>query len=71
MSAEDVSAGRMLFLPSPAKLNVFLGVTARRSDGYQELETVMLRTRLADTMCFQVVREPVIRLQTSDATPDA
>ena len=69
VSAAGASAGWMLFLPSPAKLNVFLEVTARRSDGYHELETVMLRTRLADTMCFQVVREPVIRLQTSAATP--
>lgn len=69
VSAAGTAAGRRLVLPSPAKLNLFLEVTARRSDGYHELETVMLRTRLADTLCFQVVPEPLIRLQVSAATP--
>ena len=37
---------------SPSKLNVFLEVLGKRSDGYHELETVMLRTDLSDSMRF-------------------
>ncbi len=39
-----------LRLSAPAKLNLFLHVTARRADGYHELETVFQLLDLADTL---------------------
>lgn len=39
-----------LRLSAPAKLNLFLHVTARRADGYHELETVFQLLDLADTI---------------------
>ncbi|MCA9083623.1 MAG: 4-(cytidine 5'-diphospho)-2-C-methyl-D-erythritol kinase [Planctomycetaceae bacterium] len=43
----------MFALKSPAKINVFLEVLGRRSDGFHELETVMLRTGLHDVLEFR------------------
>src|SRR5215471_16860264 len=37
-----MSVGRTLTLPAPAKLNLFLHVTGRRSDGYHTLETLLV-----------------------------
>jgi len=42
-----------LTLKSPAKINVFLEVLGKRPDGFHELETVMLRTDLCDTLTFE------------------
>ncbi len=42
---------------APAKLNLFLELTARRPDGYHQLTTVMARTSLADTLQFSVATE--------------
>ena len=41
-----------LTLPSPAKLNLFLHITGRRSDGYHLLETVFQLLDYGDTMQF-------------------
>lgn len=41
-----------LTLHSPAKINLFLEVCGKRSDGFHELETVMLRTSLCDSITF-------------------
>jgi 4-diphosphocytidyl-2-C-methyl-D-erythritol kinase len=38
--------------PAPAKLNLFLHVTGRRSDGYHELQTVFQFLDYADTLYF-------------------
>ena len=49
----DSDAGQTadaLVLPAPAKINVFLEVAGKRDDGFHELETVMLRTSLSDTL---------------------
>ena len=35
-------AETLLYAPAPAKINLFLKVTARRSDGYHELESLFL-----------------------------
>jgi 4-diphosphocytidyl-2-C-methyl-D-erythritol kinase len=43
----------ILKLHSPAKINLFLEVCGKRSDGFHELETVMLRTTLCDTITFE------------------
>jgi 4-diphosphocytidyl-2-C-methyl-D-erythritol kinase len=36
-----MSATPALILPAPAKINLFLHVTGRRSDGYHTLETLL------------------------------
>ena len=38
---------------TPAKLNLFLEVSAKRPDGYHELETLMVTIGLFDTLRFQ------------------
>ena len=44
--------GRLLYVHTPAKLNLFLEVLGKRSDGFHELETLMMSVRLYDTLCF-------------------
>jgi 4-diphosphocytidyl-2-C-methyl-D-erythritol kinase len=39
-----------LVIPSPAKINLFLKVVGKRSDGYHELVTLMCRVSLFDTV---------------------
>lgn len=43
----------MLFVNSPAKLNLFLDILGKRSDGFHELETLMLSLALHDTLAIQ------------------
>jgi 4-diphosphocytidyl-2-C-methyl-D-erythritol kinase len=43
-----------LGLPAPAKLNLFLHVTGRRTDGYHELQSLMVPVSLADTLDFEL-----------------
>jgi len=38
---------------SPAKINLFLEIIGRRADGFHDLETVMVRTDLCDTLRFE------------------
>ncbi len=42
-----------LALPAPAKLNLFLRVVGRRSDGYHELQTAFTLIDLADLLDFE------------------
>ena len=53
MSAISSRQERSCLVCSPAKINLFLEVTGRRSDGFHELETVMIRTDLCDTLRFE------------------
>ncbi len=46
--------------PAPAKLNLFLHVTGRRTDGYHELETLFQLIDLADELRIRVRRDGVI-----------
>jgi 4-diphosphocytidyl-2-C-methyl-D-erythritol kinase len=39
--------------PAPAKLNLFLHVLGRRSDGYHELQTAFQFIELADEITFE------------------
>ena len=60
-----------LTISSPGKLNVFLEVLGKRADGYHELETVMLRTNLADQLTMRRNDSGTLSLRFSDATPEA
>jgi len=54
---------QLLGLPAPAKINLFLHVLGRRSDGYHEIQSVFAPIALWDTLDFvrrddgQIVRE--------------
>ncbi len=65
-----VVSSQQFTLDSPAKLNIFLEVLGKRSDGFHELETIMLRTQLCDQLTFQQAPSSAITLSLSDATPD-
>ena len=48
------SAGRIIEVPSPAKLNLFLHILGQREDGYHELQTVFQFVDLCDEMGFEL-----------------
>lgn len=54
-------------LPAPAKLNLFLHITGRRSDGYHELQTVFQFIDFCDELTFTLTTTPEIRLQNNIA----
>ncbi len=47
----------MLKLRSPAKINLFLRVMGKRSDGYHDLASLFQAIDLADTLTFELSRE--------------
>ena len=53
--------------PAPAKLNLFLHVTARRSDGYHDLQTLFQLIDLADDIHIQVRQDGLIERQAGPA----
>jgi 4-diphosphocytidyl-2-C-methyl-D-erythritol kinase len=55
-----VAAGAESRWPAPAKLNLFLHVTARRADGYHELQTLFQLIDLADTIAIRVREDGAI-----------
>ena len=48
---------------SPAKLNLFLSIYGRRSDGFHELETLMVKVSLFDTLVFQPSGDATLSLR--------
>ncbi len=54
-------------LPSPAKINLFLHVTSRRTDGYHELQTVFRKLAFADTVELRLRRDDCMRM--AEPTP--
>ena len=48
--------------PAPAKLNLFLHVNGRRSDGYHELQTLFIFLDKADRLAFEVDRSDGITI---------
>ncbi len=56
---------------SPAKINLFLYVTDRRSDGYHELVSLMTTVDLADEICFSFDRTEIsVRCDTPGVPED-
>ena len=43
----------MVTVFAPAKLNLFLEVLGKRTDGFHEIETLMVPVSLCDTLAFQ------------------
>ncbi len=54
-------------IQAPAKLNLFLEILGKRSDGYHELETLMVPIDLYDTLCVQDVAGDRLELECFDA----
>ena len=55
-----------IVIPSPAKINLFLEIVARRPDGYHEIESIMQLVELCDDVRLRRCRHG-IRLQVSGA----
>ena len=56
-----------LVVHAPAKVNLFLEVLGKRSDGYHELETLMVAVNLYDTLVFQEEDSGAIEFRCEDA----
>ncbi|MEY2624750.1 MAG: 4-diphosphocytidyl-2-C-methyl-D-erythritol kinase [Pseudomonadota bacterium] len=54
------TAGHAAWWPAPAKLNLCLHVTARRADGYHELQTIFQLIELCDELSFEAAPVGVI-----------
>ena len=63
------SSDRGLTVLAPAKLNLFLRIVARRSDGFHEIESVMAAINLYDTLTFEPLASDSIELNVVDAFP--
>src|SRR3989338_9757846 len=53
---------RSIILPSPAKLNLFLKVHNKRSDGFHNIVTVFERISLSDELTFRANTRGTIRI---------
>lgn len=62
-------AGSCWIGQAPAKVNLFLRVIRRRTDGYHELETVMARVGLSDTLLFVPTTDAGVKLAVQMAYP--
>jgi 4-diphosphocytidyl-2-C-methyl-D-erythritol kinase len=62
MTAEDIPATASGPWPAPGKLNLFLHITGRRTDGYHELQTLFQFLTRCDWLYFDVAGPGGIRL---------
>jgi 4-diphosphocytidyl-2-C-methyl-D-erythritol kinase len=60
--------GRTVRIDCPAKLNLFLEVLARRSDGFHEIETLLVAISLYDSLVITAVEEARIQVSCEWAT---
>jgi 4-diphosphocytidyl-2-C-methyl-D-erythritol kinase len=54
---------------APAKVNLFLRIVGKRPDGYHDIETVMARVRLCDTLLFEPAPASELTLRVRCAYP--
>lgn len=66
MIVRDLAAGVEVL--APAKLNLFLEILGRRSDGYHEIETLMVAVDLHDRLLFADDPSGAITLRCDDPT---
>lgn len=60
--AHAMNPGRMTRWPAPAKLNLFLHVLGRRSDGYHDLQTLFQFVAFGDEVCIEPTDDGAIHL---------
>lgn len=64
--------GPLPWWPAPAKLNLFLHITGRRSDGYHDLQTIFQIIDLCDELSFELTSDGrVSRLDDAGTRPPA
>ena len=62
---------KVLTVPAPAKLNLFLHLVGRRADGYHLLQTLFRFIDLNDTLHFSLREDGVVRrLNEIDGVPE-
>lgn len=57
---------RILKVPAPAKLNLFLHLTGRRPDGYHNLQSAFVLINLCDELVFELIEEDEVRIEILD-----
>ncbi|MFO7904340.1 MAG: 4-(cytidine 5'-diphospho)-2-C-methyl-D-erythritol kinase [Planctomycetota bacterium] len=62
------SVGNQVIVQAPAKVNLFLELLNRRTDGYHELETLMVAVTIFDTIVFTTTVKDHVRLTCSTST---
>ncbi len=60
-----IQAPHNLSLLAPAKLNLFLHITGKRSDGYHELQTCFQLLDYGDELEFELLDSPKLKLESS------
>jgi len=60
---------RLWVAQAPAKVNLFLRIASRRPDGYHDIETVMARINLCDTLLIEPLSTPDLSLRVRLAYP--
>ncbi len=56
----SMSTSKCVQISTPAKLNLFLELLGRRSDGFHELETIMLPINRYDTLRVEQIEKPEV-----------
>ena len=71
MKDSSVATRNALTLPSPAKLNLFLHITGRRSDGYHELQTAFQLLDFGDSVGLNTRSDnKIVLLESLEGVPD-
>ena len=62
-----ISPDTVLVVSAPAKVNLSLRILGKRADGYHDLNSVMQKISLADTVTLQRLEKPGIQLNCPDS----
>ncbi|MGC1274796.1 MAG: 4-(cytidine 5'-diphospho)-2-C-methyl-D-erythritol kinase [Planctomycetaceae bacterium] len=65
-----IDDGTAVLARSPAKLNLLLAIRGRRADGFHEIETLMLKVSIFDTLRFSSRQDDAIVLRVRRTTND-